>query len=152
MREPAEGQQLHPRRLRHSSVMTDANEAIQPVHDRMPVLLMPDEYERWLRGSLNDVVVFQQRVLHKHRAHSSVRWLVVLSKEQLDKADQPTNRSDLLNDVPDLSNDGARRFDEVCEPAQHFRCVFCERAGLIPEPIKRASLDGSSSKPRHHFS
>ena len=27
----------------YSGVMTDCNEAIRPVHDRMPVLLMPDE-------------------------------------------------------------------------------------------------------------
>jgi putative SOS response-associated peptidase YedK len=42
--------------------MTDANEAIQPVHDRMPVLLLPEDYDRWLHGSLEDVVAFQQRV------------------------------------------------------------------------------------------
>ena len=43
----------------YSGAMTDCNEAIRPVHDRMPVLLMPDEYERWLRGSFDDLLAFQ---------------------------------------------------------------------------------------------
>ena len=45
----------------YSGVMTDCNEAIRPVHDRMPVLLMPDEYDRWLNGSFDDALGFQQR-------------------------------------------------------------------------------------------
>jgi putative SOS response-associated peptidase YedK len=39
----------------YSGLMTDCNEAIRPVHDRMPVLLLPDDYDRWLRGSFDDV-------------------------------------------------------------------------------------------------
>ena len=45
----------------YSGVMTDCNEAIRPVHDRMPVLLHPDEHEQWLRGSFDDIVGFQER-------------------------------------------------------------------------------------------
>jgi len=45
----------------YSGVMTDCNEAIRPVHDRMPVLLMPDEYELWLHGSFDDAIAFQAR-------------------------------------------------------------------------------------------
>jgi putative SOS response-associated peptidase YedK len=45
----------------YSGVMTDCNEAIRPVHDRMPVLLMPDEYDRWLNGTFDDALGFQQR-------------------------------------------------------------------------------------------
>jgi putative SOS response-associated peptidase YedK len=45
----------------YSGVMTDCNEAIRPVHDRMPVLLHRDEYDRWLHGSFDDVVAFQER-------------------------------------------------------------------------------------------
>lgn len=45
----------------YSGVMTDCNEAIRPVHDRMPVLLLPDEYERWLHGSFEDALGFQAR-------------------------------------------------------------------------------------------
>lgn len=46
----------------YSGVMTDANKAVAPVHDRMPVLLMPDDYDRWLHGNLEDVIAFQHRV------------------------------------------------------------------------------------------
>jgi putative SOS response-associated peptidase YedK len=45
----------------YSGVMTDCNEAIRPVHDRMPVLLMPDEWDRWMHGSMEDVIAFQNR-------------------------------------------------------------------------------------------
>jgi putative SOS response-associated peptidase YedK len=45
----------------YSGVMTDCNEAIRPVHDRMPVLLQPEEYEQWLHGSIDDIVAFQAR-------------------------------------------------------------------------------------------
>ena len=45
----------------YSGVMTGCNEAIRPVHDRMPVLLMPDEYDRWLNGSFEEAVAFQAR-------------------------------------------------------------------------------------------
>ena len=41
--------------------MTDGNEAIRPVHDRMPVLLHPDEHDAWLHGSIDDVIAFQAR-------------------------------------------------------------------------------------------
>ena len=45
----------------YSGSMTSANEAIQPVHNRMPVLLLPDEYDRWLNGSFDDLIAFQER-------------------------------------------------------------------------------------------
>ena len=45
----------------YAGVMTDCNEAIRPVHNRMPVLLQPDDYEQWLYGSLDDVVALQDR-------------------------------------------------------------------------------------------
>ena len=45
----------------YSGAMTDCNEAIRPVHDRMPVLLMADEYDRWLSGSFDDLLGFQNR-------------------------------------------------------------------------------------------
>lgn len=45
----------------YSGAMTDCNEAIRPVHDRMPVLLMPDEYDMWLNGSFDDLLGFQKR-------------------------------------------------------------------------------------------
>src|SRR3569623_17778 len=45
----------------YSGLMTDCNEAIWPVHDRMPVLLHVDDYERWLHGALDDVIAFRDR-------------------------------------------------------------------------------------------
>lgn len=45
----------------YSGVMTDCNEAIRPVHDRMPVLLMPEEHDLWLNGTFEDALTFQSR-------------------------------------------------------------------------------------------
>jgi putative SOS response-associated peptidase YedK len=45
----------------YSGLMTDCNETIRPVHDRMPVLLHEEDYDLWLRGSLHDVLAFQGR-------------------------------------------------------------------------------------------
>ena len=42
--------------------MTDANAAVAPVHDRMPVLLHREDYQQWLHGSFEDVRAFQKRV------------------------------------------------------------------------------------------
>lgn len=44
-----------------SGLMTDCNEIVAPVHNRMPVLLHEHEYDQWLRGSLDDVRNFQGR-------------------------------------------------------------------------------------------
>jgi len=38
-----------------------ANEKIRPFNDRMPVLLDVSEWQRWLRGSIQDVIAFQFR-------------------------------------------------------------------------------------------
>ncbi len=46
----------------YSGVMTDANAAVAPVHDRMPVLLHREDYQQWLHGSFEDVLAFQKRV------------------------------------------------------------------------------------------
>jgi putative SOS response-associated peptidase YedK len=46
----------------YSGVMTDANEAILLVHNRMPVLLHRDEYDQWLHGSFDDALAFQKRM------------------------------------------------------------------------------------------
>jgi putative SOS response-associated peptidase YedK len=45
----------------YSGVMTDCNEAIRPIHDRMPVLLHRDEYDTWLNGTFDDALAFQLR-------------------------------------------------------------------------------------------
>jgi putative SOS response-associated peptidase YedK len=40
-------------------IVTDANEAVRPLHDRMPVILDPAEYETWLDSDLHDPAVLQ---------------------------------------------------------------------------------------------
>ena len=45
----------------YSGVMTDCNAAIRPIHDRMPVLLMPNEYSAWLNGGFDEALAFQRR-------------------------------------------------------------------------------------------
>jgi putative SOS response-associated peptidase YedK len=45
----------------YSGAMTNCNEAMRPLHDRMPVLLQPEEYDQWLRGSFDDLIAFQER-------------------------------------------------------------------------------------------
>jgi putative SOS response-associated peptidase YedK len=45
----------------YSGLMTDCNEAIRPIHTRMPVLLHEEDHDRWLHGSLSDVIAFRDR-------------------------------------------------------------------------------------------
>lgn len=45
----------------YSGLMTDCNAVVRPVHNRMPVLLHREDYDRWLHGSLEDVIAFQDR-------------------------------------------------------------------------------------------
>jgi putative SOS response-associated peptidase YedK len=53
----------------YSGLMTDCNEAVRPVHDRMPVLLQEEDYEVWLRGSLDEVMSFQGRCFPDELIH-----------------------------------------------------------------------------------
>lgn len=46
----------------YSGVMTDANEAIEPVHNRMPVLIHRQEYEHWLNGNFEEAIGSQHCV------------------------------------------------------------------------------------------
>ncbi|HEV2651685.1 MAG TPA: SOS response-associated peptidase family protein [Rhizomicrobium sp.] len=46
----------------YSGVMTDCNEAIRPVHDRMPVILHREEWDAWLNGTFEQCLELQQRV------------------------------------------------------------------------------------------
>jgi putative SOS response-associated peptidase YedK len=45
----------------YAGMTMDANAAVAPTNDRMPVLLEPDEYDRWLHGSIEDLIYFQYR-------------------------------------------------------------------------------------------
>lgn len=46
----------------YSSVMTDANDTVRPVHNRMPVILHRNEWETWLHGSFDELLALQARV------------------------------------------------------------------------------------------
>ncbi|AOH86696.1 hypothetical protein AWL63_10680 [Sphingomonas panacis] len=62
----------------YSGVMTDCNEAIRPVHDRMPVLLHAGEWDDWLHGSFDDALTLQARCFPDHliaMERTSEPWL-----------------------------------------------------------------------------
>lgn len=44
----------------YAGVMTEANAAVAPVHDRMPVILAPGDHDRWLHGSVDDIFELQR--------------------------------------------------------------------------------------------
>lgn len=46
----------------YSGMMTNANDDMAWLHKRMPVFILPDERERFLHGSLEDLLFFQNRV------------------------------------------------------------------------------------------
>ncbi|SEJ80911.1 SOS response associated peptidase (SRAP) [Sphingobium sp. AP50] len=43
----------------YAGMTMPANAAVEPTNDRMPVLLEPRHYERWLKGSIREVIDFQ---------------------------------------------------------------------------------------------
>jgi len=40
----------------YTMVMTDANAQMAPVHDRMPVILAPGDWEQWMHGSPDEAI------------------------------------------------------------------------------------------------
>lgn len=44
----------------YSAVMTEACAYVAPVHDRMPVILHPRDWDRWMHGTLQDALALQQ--------------------------------------------------------------------------------------------
>ena len=59
-------------------ITTEANELTAPVHDRMPVILMPRDYERWLnredsvRPPVDLLRPFESSLMHSWRVGSAV--------------------------------------------------------------------------------
>ena len=45
----------------YAAMTTDSGPPVAALNPRMPVILAPDEYERWLKGSIEDVIAFQFR-------------------------------------------------------------------------------------------
>lgn len=61
----------------YAGMTTDSNAAVMPLNERMPVLLAPHEYERWLTGPIQDVIGFQFRPLPAERMtilETTDRW------------------------------------------------------------------------------
>jgi putative SOS response-associated peptidase YedK len=54
---------------------TQANEVLRPVHDRMPVILHPDDYELWLGGSARELGLVKE-VLRPYPAEEMVGYPV----------------------------------------------------------------------------
>lgn len=56
-------------------IVTDSNELIRPIHDRMPVMLEPDQFEQWLDPENTDTVALQGMLKPYARAGMSA-WPV----------------------------------------------------------------------------
>lgn len=54
---------------------TEANEVLRPVHDRMPVILHPDDYELWLGGNAREIDLVQE-LLRPYPAEEMVGYPV----------------------------------------------------------------------------
>lgn len=44
-----------------AGMTTNSNEAVDPLNNRMPVILKPEEYDRWLTCSIGEVIAYQFR-------------------------------------------------------------------------------------------
>jgi putative SOS response-associated peptidase YedK len=45
----------------YAAMTGDSNELVMPLNDRSPIILAPNEYDRWLTASIEDVIAFQFR-------------------------------------------------------------------------------------------
>lgn len=43
----------------YAGLTREENGAVRPTNDRMPVILLPDEYDAWLRGAAEELIRFQ---------------------------------------------------------------------------------------------
>lgn len=58
-----------------SIIVTDANEIMRPIHDRMPVILAPDDWSVWLEPEAKDAGVLQG-LLKPYSAEGMAAWPV----------------------------------------------------------------------------
>ncbi len=56
-------------------VTTEANDLVRPVHDRMPVILRPEDFARWLDPRVQDPAVLQE-LLRPFPSEAMVAWRV----------------------------------------------------------------------------
>jgi putative SOS response-associated peptidase YedK len=45
----------------YSGAMTDANAAMTPLHNCMPVFILENEWDGWLKESFDDLLALQER-------------------------------------------------------------------------------------------
>jgi putative SOS response-associated peptidase YedK len=76
-------------------VTTDAAPAVQPIHDRMPVIVRPQDEETWLTGSVEDA----RALLKPYEGHVNVRAVSRLV-------------SDPRNEIPECLNDAEPTWDQ----------------------------------------
>jgi putative SOS response-associated peptidase YedK len=58
-----------------SIIVTDANEIMRPIHDRMPVILAPEDWVAWLEAEAKDAQALQN-MLKPYPVEGMVAWLV----------------------------------------------------------------------------
>ena len=55
--------------------MTDANELVKPIHNRMPVILKPKDYSRWLDPDITEAQTIKP-LLQPYPAEEMAAWRV----------------------------------------------------------------------------
>jgi putative SOS response-associated peptidase YedK len=58
-----------------SIIVTDANEIMRPIHDRMPVILAPTDWDAWLETDAKDAAVLQN-LLKPYPPEGMAAWPV----------------------------------------------------------------------------
>ena len=58
-----------------SIIVTDANEIMRPIHDRMPVILAPEDWDAWLETDAKDAQALQN-MLKPYPAEGMAAWPV----------------------------------------------------------------------------
>jgi putative SOS response-associated peptidase YedK len=58
-----------------SIIVTDANELMRPIHERMPVILAPEDWDVWLESGAKDVQALQN-LLKPYPAEDMKAWTV----------------------------------------------------------------------------
>jgi len=67
-------------------ITTDANELLQPIHNRMPVILQQPDYEKWLDPQLQKTELLQE-LLHPYKAEQMIMTAVSI------RVNNPKNNS-----------------------------------------------------------
>jgi putative SOS response-associated peptidase YedK len=87
--------------LTFTVITTDPNEVVQPMHDRMPVIIPEREYDRWL--NVSDTQRLPIDLLRPYDADRMTAW-------QVDKA-----VGNVKNDSPELIEPAATKPNQVEE-------------------------------------